>query len=147
MPDRIEALIKYHDPDLLEVSSVNPSEWIDLRSAEDLTLKAGEYKLISLGITVRMPQGYEGIIAARSSTFQQFGLIMVSGVGIVDNAYGRDESDILRFPALAMRNTTIHKNDRICQMRFQKVQPDVQLLTVTSIKGRARGGIGSTGKD
>lgn len=145
--ERLFALIKYHDPELLPVEQAHPGEWYDLRCAEDVTMTAGEYRLLSLGVTVKIPDGYEIIIAPRSSTFASFGVILANSIGVIDSRYGRDESDILRFPALAMRNTTIRKNDRICQMRFQKGQPDVQLLTVTSIKGRARGGIGSTGKD
>ena len=143
----IEALIKYHLPDLLPVEARADGEWFDLRCAEDVIMSAGEYRLLSLGVTIKIPDGHEIIIAPRSSTFKQFGVILANGIGVIDNAYGHDEADILRFPAIAMRDTHICKNDRICQFRFQPVQPPAKLLKVNHINGVARGGVGSTGRN
>lgn len=144
--EKIEAYIKYHDPALLPVTAQHESEWFDLRCAEDADMTKGEYRLLSLGVTIKIPDGYEIIIAPRSSTYKQFGIILANSIGVIDNAYGNDEADILRFPAIAMRDTHISKNDRICQFRFQRVQPKVQLLEVNHISGIARGGVGSTGR-
>lgn len=145
--EKIEAYIKYHDPALLPVVAQHESEWFDLRCAEDVSMYAGEYRLLSLGVTISIPDGWEIIIAPRSSTYKQFGIILANSIGVIDTAYGRDEADILRFPAIALRGTTIRKNDRICQFRFQRVQPKVQLLEVDHINGAARGGIGSSGRN
>jgi len=145
--ERIEAYIKYHDPALLPVTAQHESEWFDLRCAEDADMTKGEYRLLSLGVTIKIPDGYEIIIAPRSSTYKQFGIILANSIGVIDNAYGNDEADILRFPAIAMRDTHIRKNNRICQFRFQRVQPKVQLLEVNHINGVARGGIGSSGRN
>lgn len=147
MTEKIEAYIKYHDPALLPVTAQHESEWFDLRCAEDADMVKGEYRLLSLGVTIKIPDGYEIIIAPRSSTYKQFGIILANSIGVIDNAYGNDEADILRFPAIAMRDTHIRKNDRICQFRFQRVQPKVQLLEVNHISGVARGGIGSSGRN
>lgn len=146
MEERIQALIKYHDADLLPVEQVHDGEWFDLRCAEDVVMAAGEFRVLSLGVTIRIPDGYEIIVAPRSSTFKTWGIILPNSIGVIDQRYGQDESDIIRFPALAMRDTEIHKNDRICQFRFQKSQPKVQLLRVNWISGEARGGLGSTGR-
>jgi len=145
--EKIEAYIKYHDPALLPVTAQHESEWFDLRCAEDADMVKGEYRILSLGVTIKIPDGYEIIIAPRSSTYKQFGIILANSIGVIDNAYGNDEADILRFPAIAMRDTHIRKNDRICQFRFQRVQPKVQLLEVNHISGVARGGIGSSGRN
>lgn len=145
--EKIEAYIKYHDPALLPVEARAESEWFDLRCAEDADMTKGEYRLLSLGVTIKIPDGYEIIIAPRSSTYKQFGIILANSIGVIDNAYGNDEADILRFPAIAMRDAHIRKNDRICQFRFQRVQPKVQLLEVNHINGVARGGIGSSGRN
>ena len=145
--ERIDAYIKYHDPALLPVEAAHDGEWFDARCAEDVTMSKGEYRLLSLGVTIKIPDGYEIIIAPRSSTYKQFGIILANSIGVIDNAYGNDEADILRFPAIAMRDTHIRKNDRICQFRFQRVQPKVQLLEVNHISGVARGGIGSSGRN
>ena len=63
------------------------SDWIDLRSAEDVDMKSGESRLIRLGIAVELPKGYEAHIVPRSSTFRNFGLIQTNHMGVVDNSY------------------------------------------------------------
>ena len=50
-------------------------------------------------------------------------------------------------PVLAMRDTEIHINDRICQFRIQKHQPVISFEEVESLGNADRGGIGSTGKN
>ena len=121
------------------------SDWYDLRSAEDVEMKAGEFKLIKLGVAMQLPEGYEAIIAPRSSTFKNFGLLQTNSIGVVDETYCGDD-DQWRFPALAMRDTVIHKNDRICQFRIFKHQPPVEFTVVEKLENANRGGIGSTGK-
>lgn len=121
------------------------SDWYDLRAAEDVEMKAGEFKLIKLGVAMQLPEGYEAIIAPRSSTFKNFGLLQTNSIGVVDETYCGDD-DQWRFPALAMRDTVIHKNDRICQFRIIKHQPPVEFTVVETLDNANRGGIGSTGK-
>lgn len=122
-------------------------DWIDLRSAEDVELKAGEFKLISLGIAMALPVGYEAIVAPRSSTFQKFGILQTNSLGIIDNSY-HGTNDIWKFPALAMRDTVIHKNDRICQFRLLRNQDadfNIMFKKVDKLGEDDRGGFGSTG--
>ena len=124
------------------------SDWIDLRCAEEVILKKGEFKLINLGVSMCLPDGYEMIIAPRSSTFKNFGIIQTNSIGVVDESYGKNSSDdVLMMPVLAMRDTEIHRNDRICQFRIQKHQPQIVFETVEKRGGQARGGFGSTGKN
>lgn len=123
----------------------NKSDWYDLRSAEDIELKAGEFKLIKLGIGIKLPKGYEALVAPRSSTFKNFGILQANSIGIIDESYSGD-NDQWRFPALAMRDTVIHKNDRICQFRIIQHQPPHEIITVDHLDATDRGGIGSTGK-
>lgn len=123
----------------------NKSDWYDLRAAEDVEMKQGEFKLIKLGIAIQLPQGYEAIIAPRSSTFKNFGIIQTNSIGVIDESYCGD-NDQWMMPALAMRDTKINKNDRICQFRILEHQPIHKLTTVTKLSETDRGGIGSTGK-
>ena len=109
-------------------------------------MKKGEFRLISLGISVQLPAGYEMIIAPRSSTFKNFGIIQTNAPGVVDEDYNNSEKDILMMPALAMRDTEIHVNDRICQFRILEHQPRIRFEESDSFGGEARGGFGSTGK-
>lgn len=142
----MEIKIKYHDQDLIKLDFIEgKSDWIDLRAAETVEMKEGEFKLISLGVSMELPKGYEGHVAPRSSTFKNFGLIQTNSIGIIDESYCGD-NDIWRYPALAMRDTRIEKNDRICQFRIVKKMEDIELLEVEVLGNEDRDGFGSTGK-
>lgn len=121
------------------------SDWIDLRAAEDVELKAGEFRLIPLGVAMELPKGYEAHIVPRSSTFKNFGILQTNHCGIVDESYCGN-NDQWFFPALAMRDTTIHVNDRICQFRIFAHQPTLNFVETETLGNPDRGGIGSTGK-
>lgn len=137
--------IKYHSSEIDKLQYIDgKSDWIDLRSAEHVVLKQGEFKLINLGVSMQLPEGYEAIIAPRSSTFKNFGIIQTNHIGVVDETYcGND--DIWRMPVLAMRDTEIQVNDRICQFRIQKHQPQIVFDETDDLGNINRGGIGSTG--
>lgn len=136
--------IKYHVEGLEPIKSAHTSEWFDLRSAEDVELKKGEHKLIDLGVSIALPKGYEAIVAPRSSTFKNYGIIQTNGIGIIDNLYCGEE-DHWRMPVYAIRDTTIHRNDRICQFRIQECQPPCHFIKVDYMDNKSRGGLGSTG--
>lgn len=121
------------------------SDWIDLRAAEDITLKAGEFKLIPLGIAMELPSGYEAHVVPRSSTFKNFGILQTNSMGVIDESYCGD-NDQWFFPALAMRDTQIHTNDRICQFRIMEHQPGFSFEETECLGHEDRGGHGSTGK-
>lgn len=139
----MEVLIKYHDG-VEPIKKIENGDWIDLRTAEDVELKAGEFKIISLGVSMKLPDGYEAVIIPRSSTFKTWGIIQTNHFGLIDNSYCGDD-DVWKFPALAMRDTVIPKNSRICQFRIQKKMENVTFTTVDHLGFENRGGIGSTG--
>lgn len=136
--------IKYFDKDMQKLEKIQKGDLIDLRSAEDVELKNGEFKLIPLGVGMKLPEGYKANVYPRSSTFKNFGIIMTNSVGQIDNSYSGD-NDEWKFPALAMRDTVIHKNDRICQFEIQKIQPEIEFVEVDNLDDTDRGGVGSTG--
>lgn len=138
--------IKYHSKEIQKLEYIDgKSDWIDLRSAEHVTLKKGEFHLIKLGVSMQLPEGYEAVIVPRSSTYLNFGIIQTNHMGVVDESYCGD-NDVWMMPALAMRDTEINVNDRICQFRIQKHQPQIIFDEVEHLDNRDRGGIGSTGK-
>lgn len=138
--------IKYHSNEIEKLRYIDgKSDWIDLRSAENVTLKKGEFRLIKLGISMQLPEGYEAVIVPRSSTYKNFGIIQTNHMGVVDETYCGD-NDVWMMPALAMRDTEIKANDRICQFRIQKHQPKIVFEEVDHLDGQDRGGFGSTGK-
>ncbi len=139
--------IKYFTEDIEKLRYIDgKSDWIDLRAAEDITLKAGEFKLIPLGVAMKLPEGYEAHVVPRSSTFKNFGCLQVNSMGVIDASYSGD-NDQWFWPALAMRDTEIHVNDRICQFRIMKNQPTIRFEEVEHLDGPDRGGFGSTGKN
>ena len=138
--------IKYHSTEIERLRYIDgKSDWIDLRAAENVTMKAGEFRLISLGVSMKLPSGYEAIIAPRSSTFKNFGIIQTNHIGVIDETYCGD-GDVWRMPVLAVRDTEIRVNDRICQFRIQKHQPQIEFEEVDELGGDDRGGFGSTGR-
>ena len=136
--------VKYH-ADIYPLEKVANGDWIDLRAAEDVELKAGEYRLIPLGVSMKLPEGYEAHIVPRSSTFKHWGIIQTNHMGVIDNSYSGD-NDIWMFPALATRDVLIEKNSRICQFRIEKKMEKIGFNTVDHLNETNRGGFGSSGK-
>lgn len=136
--------IKYHN-DIRPLEILDNGDWIDLRAAEDVNLEKGDFRLISLGVSMKLPEGYEAHIVPRSSTFKHWGIIQANHMGVIDNSYCGD-NDIWKFPAIATRDAVIYKNDRICQFRIMKKQPCVRFDTVEHLNGSDRGGFGSSGR-
>lgn len=120
------------------------SDWVDLRAAEDVEMKKGDFKLIPLGVAMQLPNGYEAHIVPRSSTYKNFGVIQSNHMGVIDETYCGD-NDQWKFPAIAMRDTVIHAGERICQFRIMEHQPVLQFEAVETLGNADRGGIGSTG--
>lgn len=138
--------IKYFSEEIEKLTYIEgKSDWIDLRAAKEVSMKQGEYCLIPLGIAMELPKGYEAHVIPRSSTFKNFGILQTNSMGLIDESYCGD-NDQWFFPALAMRDTVIHVNDRICQFRIMKHQPQLVFEEASVLTGKDRGGFGSTGK-
>ena len=137
--------IKYFADDMEPLTYIDgKSDWIDLRAAQDMTIAAGTYVAIPLGIGMKLPIGYEAHVVPRSSTFKNFGLLQTNSMGVIDETYCGD-NDQWHFPAYATRDTVIHKNDRICQFRIMEHQPTIEFTPVEHLADESRGGFGSSG--
>ena len=137
--------IKYFNDQLERLCYIEgKSDWIDLRASEDVELKCGEYKLITLGVAMELPKGYEAHIVPRSSTFKNFGILQTNSCGVVDCTYCGDE-DMWRMPVYAVRDTHIQMNERICQFRIFENQPQIIFDEVKTMGNSNRGGFGTTG--
>ena len=135
--------IKYLS-DIKPIEKISKGNWIDLRSSIDVDMKQGEFKLIPLGFALKLPDGFEAHIVPRSSTFKNFGLIQSNHFGVVDNSYSGN-GDQWYFAAIAMRDATIIKNDRIAQFRIMEIQPELEFEAVENLDEIDRGGFGSSG--
>ncbi len=138
--------IKYFSDKIEKLRYIDgKSDWIDLRCAEEITLKKGEFKLIPLGVGMKLPKGYEAHVVPRSSTFKNFGIIQTNHMGVIDYTYSGD-NDQWFMPVYAVRDTEIHVNDRVCQFRVMENQPAIEFDEVEHLDAEDRGGFGSTGK-
>lgn len=136
--------IKYHDKEITKISKISTGDWIDLRTAEDTHLKGGERKIISLGVSMKLPDGYEAHIVPRSSTCKTFKIIQTNSMGVIDNSYCGN-NDIWGIPVMALEDTHIPKDTRICQFRIVPKMPNIEFNEVEHLDGDDRGGFGSTG--
>ena len=145
--DKIESTaipVKYFRMGLPRIAKISVGDWVDLRAAETIELKAGEYALIPLGVGMILPEGYEAHILPRSSTPENFGIMSANSMGVIDNSYCGN-NDEWKFPAIAIRDTVIQAGDRIAQFRIVKNQPNITFYSVPRLRNKSRGGIGSTG--
>lgn len=137
--------IKYLNDEIERLKYIDgKSDWIDLRAAEEVYLGAGNFRLIHLGIAMELPKGYEAHIVPRSSTFKNYGIIQTNHMGVIDNKYCGD-TDWWKMPVYATRDTKINFNDRICQFRIEKIQPEIEFKEVEILGNEDRNGFGSTG--
>ena len=148
-------------------------DWIDLYLKEDMelepaqagTLVGGSRRdvtfqpaLIGLGLAMRLPKGFEAVVALRSSAPKAFNAFIPNGIGIIDNSY-QGENDEWKLWVAPLSKVSMRKGERACQFRIQLSQKaslwqklkwllssGVELKEVQSLGGKDRGGIGSTGK-
>ena len=145
MDNNIKLDVMYHNPNLIPINFLENGDWIDLRAAKEYKLFSGEFYLIDLGISMKLPDGYEAHLVPRSSSFKKWGIIQTNGIGIIDNSYC-GENDIWMMPVIATKGADIHVNDRVCQFRIVKKMPNnIKINTVEHLETENRGGFGSTG--
>ena len=139
-----ELQIRYHKeyfPSLPEVKKLG--NFIDLYNAQRVELKKGQFVLLNLGVSVKIPEGYWMQIVPRSSTFKKYGIIQVNSFGVIDDTYCGD-NDILMMPVYAVKDTVIPVNERVCQFTLHK-EEIFEIKEVPILFGPDRGGFGSTG--
>lgn len=160
---------------------IKKGEWIDLRNADAVVLKAPfakqlqrkkknyeelyryrkvefDNQLVSLGVAMKLPKGYEAHVVARSSLYNKYGVILSNAIGIIDNSY-QGNDDIWKANLIAFRDTEIPADTRICQFRielsqkatmWQKIKwlftSKIKIVETDHLDATARGGFGSTDK-
>lgn len=140
----LDIKIKYHEEGIPKLEKIVQGDWIDLRAAETIKLLPNTYYLISLGVSMKLPEGYEAHVVPRSSTFKNWGIIQTNSMGVIDNSYCGD-NDIWRMPVYATREAVINKGDRICQFRIVRKMEELSFAETEHLSDENRGGFGSTG--
>ena len=141
LPIKVNSLNK-NLPPLCFISG--KSDWIDLRASKTYYYKEGEAFVIPLGVAMQLPKGFEAHVVPRSSTFKNYGLLMVNSMGVIDNSYCGDDDEWM-FPAYAMKDGVVHEGDRICQFRIMKKMDYLDIEFVDMLGNPNRNGFGSTG--
>lgn len=153
----MEIEIKYFSREITKIEPIQKGCWIDLRCADTYVLKKGDFKLLNLGIGMKIPVGYEAIVAPRSSTFKTWGIIQTNSIGVIDGPSVDNngiiipgtgycgEMDCWFMPVYATRDTVIHRDSRVCQFRLQERMPQITFKEVEHLEDISRGGHGSSG--
>ena len=136
--------IKYHNQNIPKLERIAQGDLIDLYAAETVSLKAGENALISLGVSMKLPEGYKANVYPRSSTFKNWGTLQQNSVGQIDSSYCGN-GDVWKYPVYATRDTIICEGDKICQFEIVPIMPLVEIIEVDDLGNKNRGGFGSTG--
>ena len=139
-----QIMVKYIRP-VTKIEKISKGDWTDLRAGKEITLKKGEFALIPLGVAIKLPEGYEALLVPRSSTFKHYGIMQTNSVGVIDESYCGDDDEWM-MPVLATRDVTIPFDDRICQFRIIKHQPETEFVEADHLGDKNRGGFGSTGR-
>ena len=148
--------IKYFDK-ATKLKKITKGNWIDVYANKDVFVKCGERAMVPLGFALELPEGWEGHLAPRSSTFKTWGIIQTNGVGVVDDTYIGD-NDQWHMPVYCLqgkdlesengeeiKGTWIRKGDKIGQFRIMEVMPEIEFEEVDSFGNEDRGGFGTTG--
>lgn len=145
MKIRVKFFDKEVYPNGLQKIGGKKSDWIDLRAKETVSLKKGELFYLPLGVAIELPEGYEAIVAPRSSTPKNFFVLQANSIGIIDESF-RGDNDEWKLPVYAIRDTDIEKGERVCQFRIIEHQPELEFEVVDHLGNEDRGGWGTSGK-
>jgi dUTP pyrophosphatase len=122
------------------------SAGMDIRASvkEPVLLKPGEIRLISTGLAVSVPPGYEAQIRPRSGLALHNGIGMVNSPGTIDSDYRGEVGIVLiNWGSVPF---TINRGDRIAQMIISRVfRADLVEVDDLDVTSRGRGGFGHTG--
>lgn len=144
--------IKYFD-NATKLKKITKGNWIDVYANKDMFIEEGTRAMIPLGFALELPNGWEGHLAPRSSTFKTWGIIQTNSVGVVDDTYIGD-NDQWHMPVYCLQGkdsvdgqlgTIIRKGDKIGQFRIMEVMPQIEFEEVDSFGNADRGGFGTTG--
>ena len=126
------------------------SAGLDLRANidADIILKPLQRILVSTGIFIELPQGYEAQIRPRSGLALKYGLTVLNSPGTIDADY-RGEIKVILIN-LSGEEFVIRDGERICQMVINKIEHaeicQVGLVSELTETQRADGGFGHSGK-
>ena len=139
--------IKFNNADISQSPTRHGTGWFDIFTADKTVYKAGDIVKINFELIIELPEGYEAIIAPRSSTLERYGLLFPS-IGIIDNEY-RGKNDEIGARFYAVMDGYVPPNTAICQMKIVENMSEYIKFTYQTkdkFSDSDRGGFGSTDK-
>lgn len=148
--------IKYFEG-ATKLQKISKGNWIDVFANKDVFVPINERAMIPLGFALELPNGWEGHLAPRSSTFKTWGIIQTNHIGVVDDSYIGDNDqwhmpiyclqckDTEALNGVDQKGTWIRKGDKIGQFRIMEVMPEIEFEEVEYFGNVDRGGFGTTG--
>lgn len=123
------------------------SAGIDLfnNTDKDITIKPGEYAIISTGFYVEIPEGYVGLLFARGSLGFKYGCTLTNSVGVIDSDY-RGEV-MARITNISQETHTIKAGERCVQLVIVPVPETEYIEEELNVTERGTNGFGSTGRN
>jgi dUTP pyrophosphatase len=119
---------------------------MDLRAAEEKTIKPGQRSLIKTGVSIALPKSVVALVHPRSGLALKHGITVLNTPGTIDSNY-RGEIGVILY------NTSdevfdIRIGDRIAQLVFQEVLTiEFEQVDELDTTDRGTGGFGSTGRE
>jgi dUTP pyrophosphatase len=149
MPESIPIKIKRLSEEFNDIPlpqySTSGSSGLDIRSAEETIITAGEIKLIPTNLSVEIPEGFEIQVRPRSGLAAKHGICILNSPGTIDSDY-RGEIKIIMMN-LSKEDFKISRCDRIAQLVVSKVYKAELLISEELQESlRGSGGFGHTGK-
>ena len=137
--------VRYFNEKQTKLVQHDKGDWVDIPTPYKYKYKKGDTVWVKLGVAIKLPENYEAILAPRSSTFKQTGLIMANSIGIIDNSYcgNNDEWSAMFY---ATRDGEVEEGQRLVQFRILENQPNIPVIEVENTYSEDRGGYGTTGK-
>ena len=111
---------------------------------DDITIPAGEIRMIPTGIAIELPHNTEAQVRSRSGLAIKKGIAVVNGIGTIDEDYrGEICVGLINHSKV---DFIVQRGDRIAQMAIMEVlKPEIIIADDLSDTDRAAGGFGSTG--
>lgn len=130
----------------LPVLATKHSAGFDLSASIACEVPPGSVVMVHTGLAIVVPIGYVGMVCSRSGLAYKHGISVANAPGIIDADYRGETCVLLR----NFSNTTfvVSVGDRIAQMLFTPVPPEMEFCQVVELDEteRGTGGFGSTGR-
>ena len=116
---------------------------LDLRTTEDITLRAGQHKTVGTGIAVEIPDGCVGLLFPRSGLACKHGVALRNCVGVIDSGY---RGEIKVTLTCSEEKITLAAGERVCQLVVMPYVPcKIECTDELADTERGENGYGSTG--